>query len=333
MTILITGGAGYIGSHTVVELAAAGRDIVIYDNFSNSKKDVIARLEKITGKKIPVVEGDIRDRAMLQEALARFNCTAVIHFAGLKAVGESVEKPLQYYNNNVGGSLALLQAMQAAGVRDIVFSSSATVYGAPQKLPLAEDHPLSATNPYGATKIMIEDMLRDLHRADNSFRIAILRYFNPAGAHDSGLLGEDPQGIPNNLVPYVAKVALGVLPQVNVYGGDYETPDGTGLRDYIHVTDLAAGHLAALNKLERDGGLFTVNLGTGRAYSVLEVLEAFRAASGQNIPHVIAARRAGDVAQCYADVSYARELLGWSARQGLREMCDSSWAWYRNSQK
>lgn len=331
MTILVTGGAGYIGSHTITALAAAGRDIVIYDNFSNSKKDVIARLEKITGRKIPVVEGDIRDGALLEKTLRAYRCTSVIHFAGLKAVGESVEKPLMYYDNNVGGSMALLQAMQAANVKTVVFSSSATVYGDPQKLPLTEDHPLSATNPYGATKIMIEGMLRDLYRADPSFRIGILRYFNPVGAHDSGLIGEDPQGIPNNLVPYVAHVALGRQPRVNVYGDDYPTPDGTGLRDYIHVTDLAAGHLAALRKLENDGGIFAVNLGTGKAYSVLDVLKNFSASAGRAIPYEITHRRAGDVAACYADVEYSKELLNWSAHLGLQEMCDSSWHWYKNS--
>lgn len=328
MTILVTGGAGYIGSHTVAALAAAGRDVVVLDNFSNSKSGVMDRLEKITGRKIPLVNADIRDRAALEKAIRDYKVTAVIHFAGLKAVGESVAEPLKYYDHNVGGSVALLQAMQAAGVKTIVFSSSATVYGEPEVLPLREDHRLSATNPYGASKIVIENMLCDLHRADPSFRIAILRYFNPVGAHDSGLIGEDPQGIPNNLVPYVAQVVQGVHKEVRIFGNDYPTPDGTGLRDYIHVTDLADGHLAALDKLEKSSEMIAVNLGTGRAYSVLDVIKAFGAACGRDIPFVIAARRPGDVAACYADVTAAEKVLGWKASRDLKDMCDSSWRWY-----
>jgi UDP-glucose 4-epimerase len=325
MKVLVTGGAGYIGSHTVVELAAAGFDPVIFDNFSNSDPSVLQRLEKIIGRAITLVEGDIRDRALVEKTLREKNCRMVIHFAGWKAVGESVEKPLEYFDNNITGTVSLLQAMRDADVKTIVFSSSATVYGEPQKLPLAEDHPLSATNPYGRTKIMIEDMLRDLYAADASWRISILRYFNPAGAHDSGLIGENPKGTPSNLVPFVAKVAAGELPEVKVFGNDYPTPDGTGVRDYIHVADLAAGHIAALKKLEKDGGLLTVNLGTGQGYSVMDVIRAYERASGAVVPFRVVARRAGDIASCYADPSLAAHMLGWKASRGIDDMCRTSW--------
>jgi UDP-glucose 4-epimerase len=324
--ILVTGGAGYIGSHTCVELLNAGQDVVVFDNFSNSHPESLKRVESITGRKIQLVEGDIRDQAALEDALRRFGCSAVIHFAGLKAVGESVEKPLDYYDNNVIGTHRLLQAMGNCGVKTLVFSSSATVYGEPQRLPLTEDHPLSATNPYGRTKLVIEDMLRDLHRSDPSWQIGILRYFNPVGAHVSGLIGEDPQGIPNNLMPFVAQVAVGRREQLKVWGDDYPTPDGTGVRDYIHVVDLAIGHLKALARLDGPQ-CFEVNLGTGTGYSVLDVVKAFETASGRPVPYELAPRRPGDVASCYADPAFAAELLGWRAERGIDAMCVDAWRW------
>lgn len=324
--ILVTGGAGYIGSHTCVELLNAGQEVVVFDNFSNSHPESLKRVETITGRKIQLVEGDIRDQAALEEALRRFACTAVIHFAGLKAVGESVEKPLDYYDNNVIGTHRLLRAMGNCGVKTLVFSSSATVYGEPQRLPLTEDHPLSATNPYGRTKLIIEDMLRDLYRADPSWQIGILRYFNPVGAHASGLIGEDPQGIPNNLMPFVAQVAVGRREQLKVWGDDYPTPDGTGVRDYIHVVDLAIGHLKALARLS-EPQCFEVNLGTGAGYSVLDVVKAFEQASGRPVPYELAPRRPGDVAACYADPAFAAELLGWRAERGIDAMCVDAWRW------
>lgn len=325
--ILVTGGAGYIGSHTCVELLQAGRDVVVFDNFCNSHPDAVARVERITGKKVPVVRGDIRDRDALIAALREFRCTAVIHFAGLKAVGESVEKPLAYYDNNVLGTLRLLEAMREAGVYTLVFSSSATVYGEPQRLPLTEDHPLSATNPYGRTKLVIEEMLRDHHRAQPGWRIAILRYFNPVGAHASGLIGEDPQGIPNNLMPYIAQVAVGRREVLNVWGDDYPTPDGTGVRDYIHVVDLAIGHVRALAKLAAEPGCLAVNLGTGQGYSVLDMVRAFERGSGRPVPYTIGPRRAGDVAACYADPAQALAVLGWKAERDLDAMCADTWRW------
>lgn len=325
MKVLVTGGAGYIGSHTVVELLAAGFDVTILDNFSNSKRSVLERIERIAGRRPGFVEGDIRDRAALLGALE--GCGAVIHFAGLKAVGESVEKPIEYYDNNVAGSITLFQTMRDAGVKTLVFSSSATVYGDPHTVPIREDFPLSATNPYGRSKLMIEDMLRDIGKADAGWRIALLRYFNPVGAHASGMLGEDPNGIPNNLMPYVSQVAVGKLQQLSVFGNDYPTPDGTGVRDYIHVVDLALGHLAALRALEKEGGILTVNLGTGRGYSVLEMVRAFEQASGRPVPYRIAPRREGDVAVCYADPSLAREKLGWQAGRGIEAMCEDTWRW------
>ncbi|MEO7941456.1 MAG: UDP-glucose 4-epimerase GalE [Burkholderiaceae bacterium] len=325
--ILVTGGAGYIGSHTCVELLQAGHAVTVLDNFSNSQPEALHRVERITGKKLTVLRADIRDRAALEQALRSSGATAVIHFAGLKAVGESVEQPLAYYDNNVQGSLCLLQAMQACGVKTLVFSSSATVYGDPQRLPLQEDHPLSATNPYGATKLVVENMLRDLHRSAPEWRIAVLRYFNPVGAHASGLIGEDPQGTPNNLLPFVAQVAVGQRPHVNVWGNDYATPDGTGVRDYIHVVDLALGHLKALERLQHHAECRAINLGTGVGYSVLDMIRAFEQASGKPVPHQIADRRAGDIAACYADPALAQNLLGWRAERDLQTMCQDAWRW------
>jgi UDP-glucose 4-epimerase len=324
--ILVTGGAGYIGSHACVELLCAGYDVVVYDNFSNSNPQSLERVAQITGKRATVIEGDVRDKLGLEQALRKHQCTAVIHFAGLKAVGESVERPLDYYDQNVIGTHRLLQAMQAAGVRSLVFSSSATVYGDPQRLPLTEDHPLSATNPYGRTKLIIEDMLRDLCQSSPDWRIAILRYFNPVGAHESGLIGEDPRGIPNNLMPFVAQVAVGRRDKLNVWGDDYPTSDGTGVRDYIHVVDLAIGHLRALERLV-EPGCRAVNLGTGRGYSVLEVVRAFEEASGKSVPLNRAARRAGDIASCYADPAFAEDWLDWRASRDIQAMCRDHWRW------
>lgn len=328
--ILVTGGAGYIGSHTCVELLNSGQDVVVFDNFCNSHPESIKRVEAITGKNITVVEGDIRDQAAVEAALRQYDCQSVIHFAGLKAVGESAEKPLAYYDNNVIGTHRLLQAMGNCGVKTLVFSSSATVYGEPQFLPLTEQHPLSATNPYGRTKLVIEDMLRDLYRSDSSWRIGILRYFNPVGAHESGLIGEDPQGIPNNLMPFVAQVAVGRRERLSVWGDDYPTPDGTGVRDYIHVVDLAIGHLRALERLS-ESKCFEVNLGTGTGYSVLDVIKAFERASGRLISYELAPRRAGDVASCYANPAFAAELLLWRAERNLEAMCVDAWRWQSNN--
>jgi UDP-glucose 4-epimerase len=328
--IFVTGGAGYIGSHTCVELLNAGHDVTVFDNFCNSHPEAPARVQRITGKPVRVVRGDIRDRTALARALRETGAAAVIHFAGLKAVGESVEHPLAYYDNNVHGTLRLLEAMTECGVKTLVFSSSATVYGDPQRLPLTEDHPLSATNPYGRTKLVIEEMLRDVHRSDASWRLGILRYFNPVGAHASGLIGEDPQGIPNNLLPFVAQVAVGRREYLNVWGGDYPTPDGTGVRDYIHVVDLAIGHLKALEALARlkePDTCLTVNLGTGTGYSVLDVVRAFEGASGHRVPYKIAPRRPGDVAACYAEPRLAQDRLGWRAERGLDQMCTDAWRW------
>jgi len=328
--IFVTGGAGYIGSHTCVELLNAGYDVTVFDNFSNSHPEALARVERITGKKLRLVRGDCRDRMALVAALRESGAGAVIHFAGLKAVGESVTQPLAYYDNNVTGTLRLLEAMGECGVNSLVFSSSATVYGDPIRLPIVEDHPLSATNPYGRTKLMIEEILRDLHRSDASWRIVLLRYFNPVGAHASGLIGEDPRGIPNNLLPFVAQVAVGRRAYLNVWGHDYPTPDGTGVRDYIHVVDLALGHLKALKTLERlqeKAGCLTLNLGTGIGYSVLDIVRAFEQASGRSVPYKLAARRPGDIAACYADPKRAYELLGWQAERGLGEMCADAWRW------
>jgi len=328
--ILVTGGAGYIGSHTCLELLAAGYGVVVYDSFSNSNPQSLDRVARITGRQPTVVKGDVRDKALLEQTLRQHQCTSVIHFAGLKAVGDSVEKPIEYYDHNVIGTHRLLQAMQATGVRSLVFSSSATVYGNPQRLPLTEDHPLSATNPYGRTKLIIEDMLRDLFQSAPDWRIAILRYFNPVGAHESGLIGEDPRGVPNNLMPFVAQVAVGRRETLNVWGNDYPTPDGTGVRDYIHVVDLAVGHLRALERLV-EPGCMAVNLGTGRGYSVLEVIRAFEEASGRTIPVNMAARRAGDIASCYADPGFAEKSLGWRATRDIQTMCQDHWRWQVNN--
>lgn len=325
--ILITGGTGYIGSHTCVALARAGHELLIVDNLCNSRADVVERLAAICGRRPLFIEGDVRDAALLDEVFDRHSITAVMHFAGLKAVGESVERPLEYYDNNVHGTLQLLAAMRRAQVRTLVFSSSATVYGDPASVPIREDFPRSATNPYGRGKLMIEDILADLHSVEPDWRIARLRYFNPVGAHESGLIGEDPRGAPSNLMPFVAQVAAGRREFLNVWGKDYPTPDGTGVRDYIHVVDLAEGHVAALDYLNREGGLLTVNLGTGRGFSVLEMVSAFAAASGREIPYRFAPRRAGDIAQCWADTSLANELLGWKASRSLDRMCADAWRW------
>jgi UDP-glucose 4-epimerase len=328
--ILITGGTGYIGSHACVALMQAGREVLILDNLCNSRREVLDRLEAICGRRPAFVEGDVRDATALDEVFDRHPIRAVMHFAGLKAVGESVEKPLDYYDNNVNGTLRLLTAMRRAEVNTLVFSSSATVYGDPAELPIREDAPRSATNPYGRSKLMIEDILADLHTTEPAWRIARLRYFNPVGAHESGLIGEDPRGIPNNLMPYIAQVASGQRERLNVWGNDYPTPDGTGVRDYIHVVDLAAGHVAALDHLEREGSLLTVNLGTGRGYSVLEMVKAFEQASGRPIPFTIAPRRPGDIASCWADPGLAAHLLGWQASRGIEQMCADTWRWQQS---
>jgi UDP-glucose 4-epimerase len=325
MRVLVTGGAGYIGSHTVVELLAAGHQVVVLDNLSNSSDIVFDRIRSITGKTVAFVKGDIRDEHCLNPLFQEFDIDAVIHFAGLKAVGESVEQPLRYYQNNVGGTLHLLQAMERAGCKKLVFSSSATVYGDPATVPIKEDFPLSATNPYGQSKLMVETLLRDLAASDPQWQLMLLRYFNPVGAHSSGLIGEDPQGIPNNLMPFVAQVAVGRRESLSIFGNDYPTEDGTGVRDYIHVVDLARGHLAAMNKLQP--GCDACNLGTGRGYSVLEVVKAFEHASGKPIPFEIVGRRPGDIATCYADTAYSKSLLGWQASLGLDDMVRDHWHW------
>jgi UDP-glucose 4-epimerase len=333
MNILVTGGAGYIGSHTCVELLNAGYGVTVFDNFSNSSPEALARVERITGKKAGLMRGDVRDRAALVAALRESGANAVIHFAGLKAVGESVAKPLMYYDNNVVGTLRLLEAMDECTVKTLVFSSSATVYGDPQRLPLTEDHPLSATNPYGRSKLIIEDILRDVYLSDPSWRLALLRYFNPAGAHVSGLIGEDPQGMPNNLMPFIAQVAVGQREFLNVWGDDYSTPDGTGVRDYIHVVDLALGHLKALARLQTHAECLTVNLGTGTGYSVLEMVRAFELASGKTVPYKVGPRRPGDIASCYAEPKLALELLGWRAERALDAMCADGWRWQSGNPK
>lgn len=333
MKILLTGGAGYIGSHTAVALIEAGYTPVVLDNFSNSHPIVMNRLAKITGRELPLEEGDLLDTAWVEAVLRRHRPAGIVHFAGDKAVGESVAKPLKYFHNNIGGAVSLLRAMESVAgdsgspVPTLVFSSSATVYGDPASVPITEDFPRSHTNPYGYSKLVIEDMLAALRVANPVWRIGVLRYFNPVGAHASGLIGEDPAGIPNNLMPYVAQVAVGKRPCLQVFGDDYATPDGTGVRDYIHVQDLATGHVAALKALLGQGESFTVNLGTGRGHSVLEVVRAFEQASGRPVPFQIAPRRPGDVAQCYADPSLARRLLGWEARRTLDEMCADAWRW------
>ena len=337
MKILVTGGAGFIGSHTAVELLNAGYDTIILDNLCNSKSESIKRIEEITGKTVKFCRGDIRDKEFLDKVFAENEIDAVIHFAGLKAVGESVEKPLEYYDNNIGGTVKLLEAMRDAGCKKIVFSSSATVYGAENESPLREDMPEGkTTNPYGTTKLYIERILRDTCFADSEWSVCLLRYFNPIGAHKSGRIGEDPNGIPNNLVPYISKVAVGKLDHITVFGNDYPTPDGTGVRDYIHVVDLALGHIKAVEKIIGEKGCFTYNLGTGRGYSVLDVIRAFEKACGHELKYEIAdrriePRRAGDLATCYSDPSKAKEELGWVAQRDIDEMCEDSWRWQSNN--
>ena len=325
MKVLVTGGAGYIGSHTCVELLNAGHEVVIIDNFVNSKPESLESIRKITGKDFAFVEADLRDRAAVKALFDAHPVDAAIHFAGLKAVGESVQKPLEYYDNNLGGFFVLAEEMRDHGVKKLVFSSSATVYGMNNPVPFREEMPTSATNPYGYTKVMIEQMLRDLAHADPEWSIVLLRYFNPIGAHASGLIGEDPNGIPNNLLPYVAQVAAGKLKELTVFGDDYDTPDGTGVRDYIHVVDLALGHIAALHYAESHTGAEAVNLGTGHGTSVLEIVRAFEKASGRKVPYRIAARRAGDIATCYADTSKAAKLLNWRAERTIDDMCRDAW--------
>ena len=326
MTIMVTGGAGYIGSHTCVELLSKGRSIVIFDNFCNSQKEVLNRIERIAGVSPAVVQGDVRDRELLRNTMTRYQCNAVIHFAGLKSVAESVAKPLAYYDNNVLGTLSLIQAMQDTNIRNLVFSSSATVYGEPITLPFKEDHRLLPFNPYGRTKLIVEEMLGDLVRSSDSFNVAVLRYFNPVGAHESGLIGEDPSGLPNNLMPFIAQVAVGRRSHLTVFGADYDTPDGTGVRDYVHVMDVAAGHQQALDGLAKQR-LIVVNLGTGRGTSVLELAHAFSRASGKDIPIVFAPRREGDIASSYASPDLARQTLGWQAKRDLTDMCRDTWKW------
>lgn len=329
MSILVSGGAGYIGSHTCVELIQAGHDIVVVDNFVNSCPEAIHRVEQITGTTIPFVEADLCDAAAVEQIFKQHpDIDSVIHFAGLKAVGESVAKPLEYYTNNLTSTLVLLNAMRAHNVKNFVFSSSATVYGDPATVPIREDFPTGGTtNPYGTTKLFIEKILMDYCKADPTLNVALLRYFNPIGAHESGLIGEDPNGIPNNLVPYIAQVAVGKLEKLHVFGGDYPTPDGTGVRDYIHVVDLARGHVAAIEKVSQNCGLFVCNLGTGKGYSVLDILHAYEKACGKELPYVMDPRRPGDIAACYADPQKAWDEMGWKAQYGIEEMCASSWKW------
>lgn len=331
--ILVTGGAGYIGSHTVVELLESRYGVVVVDNLSNSNKESMNRVKKITGKSPVFYEADVRDRAAMEKIFTENKIDYVIHFAGLKAVGESCVKPIEYYDNNLYGTLVLLEVMREHGCKKIVFSSSATVYGTPEKLPLDEScRTGGTTNPYGTSKYFQEIMLNDVYKADNEWTVVLLRYFNPVGAHPSGLIGEDPRGIPNNLTPYIAKVAIGELKEVGVFGNDYDTPDGTGVRDYIHVVDLAKGHVAAISKI-KDSGVYTYNLGTGVGYSVLDVIHAYEKACGHAIPYAIKPRRAGDIAACYADASKAEKELGWKAQYGIDEMCASSWNWQSNNPK
>lgn len=327
MSILVTGGAGYIGSHTVLELLEQGKEVVVVDNLSNSSQESLKRVESITGKSVSFYEIDIIDKKALNKVFESHNIESVIHFAGYKAVGESVQKPMMYYQNNLDSTLVLCEVMSAHGVKNLVFSSSATVYGDPESVPITEKSPLSATNPYGRTKLFIEYILKDLHVSDPSWNIALLRYFNPVGAHKSGLIGEDPNDIPNNLMPYVSQVAVGKLKQLSVFGDDYSTPDGTGVRDYIHVVDLALGHLKAIEKLSSNPGLVIYNLGTGKGTSVLDMIKAFEKASGKKVDYKIAPRRSGDIATCYADPAKAESDLGWTAKRGIQEMCEDGWKW------
>lgn len=327
MNILLTGGAGYIGSHTAVVLSEVGHEVVLYDNFCNSDRSVLSRLEKILGKELVCVDGDIRDTTLLEKTLRQYKIQAVIHFAGLKAVAESVTDPLKYYDNNVMGSVNLLKAMENVGIRTIVFSSSATVYGDPEYLPIDEKHPIHPTNPYGQTKAQIEQILKDLVKSDPDWKVVCLRYFNPVGAHDSGFIGEDPNGIPNNLMPYIAQVAIGKLSNLSIFGNNYDTPDGTGVRDYIHVLDLAQGHLSALNYLSENDGWQAINLGTGHGHSVLALLSTYKKVSERDIPYIMVNRRSGDVACSYGAVDQAKKILDWSAKRNLNNMCESSWNW------
>ncbi|MCM5703401.1 UDP-glucose 4-epimerase GalE [Larsenimonas salina] len=329
--ILVTGGAGYIGSHTVVALMDAGHEVLVLDNLSNSSEEALSRVANLVGRDVPFMEGDIRNEALLDRIFEQHEITSVVHFAGLKAVGESVEKPIKYYDNNVNGTLVLCRAMARAGVKSIVFSSSATVYGDPETVPINENFPTAATNPYGRSKLMVEEILRDLAVADPSWRVCLLRYFNPVGAHESGQIGEDPQGIPNNLVPFISQVAVGRRERLSVFGSDYATHDGTGVRDYIHVVDLADGHLKALEYLGSNEGVFTFNLGTGQGYSVLDVVKAFEKASEIEVPYKLEPRRPGDIAQCYADPAYAETELGWTAKKGIEAMMADTWRWQYNN--
>ena len=332
MAILVTGGAGYIGSHTCVELLNAGYDVVVYDNLSNSSEKSLERVEALTGKKVKFYKGDILDRARLQEVFDNEKLESCIHFAGLKAVGESVAKPWEYYENNIAGTLTLVDVMRKNGCKNIIFSSSATVYGDPAQIPITEECPKGqCTNPYGWTKSMLEQILMDIQKADNEWNVILLRYFNPIGAHQSGTMGENPNGIPNNLMPYITQVAVGKLEQLGVFGDDYDTIDGSGVRDYIHVVDLALGHVKAIEKIAENQGVLIYNLGTGNGYSVLQMVKAFEEASGQKIPYVIKPRRSGDIATCYADCSKAKKELGWEAQYGLKEMCEDSWRWQKNN--
>ena len=332
MAILVTCGAGYIGSHTVVELQNAGYEVVVLDNLSNSSEKSLQRVEAITGKHVPFYKADILDRDALNEVFKKEKIDSCIHFAGLKAVGESVAKPWEYYENNIAGTLTLVDVMRKAGVKNIIFSSSATVYGDPAFIPITEECPKGqCTNPYGWTKSMLEQILSDIQKADPEWNVVLLRYFNPIGAHKSGTIGENPNGIPNNLMPYITQVAVGKLKELNVFGNDYDTPDGTGVRDYIHVVDLAKGHVKALKKIEDNSGLNIYNLGTGKGYSVLDIVKNFEAATGVKIPYVIKPRRAGDIATCYCDASKAEKELGWKAENGIREMCEDSWRWQSNN--
>lgn len=328
--ILVTGGAGFIGSHTSVELLDAGYDIAIIDNFSNSKPEMIDKIKQITGKDFKFYEADLLDRPAVEKIFEENEIDAVIHFAGLKAVGESVEKPMEYYHNNIGSTLILCETMRKYNCKKIVFSSSATVYGDPATVPITEDFPLHTTNPYGSTKLMIENILQDIFVSDNDWSIALLRYFNPIGAHKSGLIGESPNGIPNNLVPYIAQVAVGIREHLNVFGNDYNTPDGTGVRDYIHVVDLSLGHIKALEQIANKNGVFIWNLGTGNGYSVMEVLKAYEKACGKELPYKVVDRRPGDIAMCYADTTKSKEELGWIALRGIDEMCEDSWRFTKN---
>ncbi|OOF32675.1 UDP-glucose 4-epimerase GalE [Salinivibrio costicola] len=327
MKVLVTGGTGYIGSHTCIQLIKKGHTPVVIDNLCNSKEMVLDRIEQVTEVRPAFMQGDIRDSAFLKKVFAEYSIDSVIHFAGLKAVGESVEKPLKYYDNNVSGTLNLVREMQAANVKSLIFSSSATVYGDPASVPIKEDFPTSATNPYGRSKLMVEECLQDFHHANPDWSITLLRYFNPVGAHESGLLGEDPQGTPNNLLPFVAQVAVGRREKLGVFGNDYPTPDGTGVRDYIHVVDLADGHLAALDKMAHQPGTHIFNLGTGQGNSVLEMVHAFEAAAKRSIPYEIKPRRAGDIAECYADPAYAKATLDWTATRNLQTMVEDTWRW------